>query len=354
MSRPDSAAPELPRRQILVGDAIKQLRGLPEESVDCVITSPPYFALRDYGQAGQLGAEASVQAWVAGLVDVAAELRRVLKPTGAIWLNVGDSYSRNEREGAPKKSLLLGPQRLAIALAEDGWLVRNYVIWAKRNPMPSSVGDRLSCGHETVLLLTRERRYYFDLDAIRVPALTEPRGGRSARTAYPPPDAVPYVARSPRVDLNYGLAGLKASGQDSHPLGKNPGDVWSLSTAAYRGAHFAVFPPDLVRTPLLATCPERLCRACGQPWQRARQRRDGRLLAVGPLQPGCGCRAGWTPGVVLDPFLGSGTTAVVAEQLQRDWLGVELNPAYAALAETRLAAARRRRSTGTADQENHT
>lgn len=338
MSRPEQA---LPRRQIIIGDATKQLRLLPPESVDCVITSPPYFALRDYGQPGQLGAEASVQQWVSEVVGVAAELRRILKDSGALWLNIGDGYSRHRREGAPRKSLLLGPQRLALALQDDGWLIRNYVIWAKRNPMPHSVGDRLTCGHETVLLLTKGPRYYFDLDAIRIPASTPLHDARTAtRTTYPPPHAVPYVRASPRVDLNRGLAGLKASGQESHPLGKNPGDVWSLSTAAYRGAHFAVFPAELVRRPLLATCPERLCVACGLAWRRSKQRLDGRLLPVGALRAACSCRAAWQPGVVLDPFIGSGTVAVVAEHQQRDWLGIELNPAYAALAERRLAAAR--------------
>ena len=164
---------ELPRRTFLVGDAAKCLRELPPDSVDCIITSPPYFALRDYQESGQIGQEADIDGWVRELVAVAAECRRVLKPEGALWLNVGDGYSRHQREGAAKKCLLLGPQRLALALQADGWLVRNWVIWAKRNPMPSSVGDRLSNSHETVLLLTRSPRCFFDLDAIRIPATTE-------------------------------------------------------------------------------------------------------------------------------------------------------------------------------------
>ena len=163
---------------------------------------------------------------------------------------------------------------------------------------------------------------------------------------------MPYVQRSPRIDLNHGLASLKATDQQSHPLGKNPGDVWQLATAAYRGAHSAVFPPDLVRRPLLATCPQRLCTACGQPWRRAQQRRDGRLLAVGPLRAGCRCQADWTAGVVLDPFMGSGTVALVAEQHQRDWLGIELNPVYVELAEARLRSARGYPPTSSARQGN--
>ncbi|GAA5158240.1 site-specific DNA-methyltransferase [Pseudonocardia eucalypti] len=335
------AAGDAPRRQFLCGDAVKRLRGLPEASIDCVITSPPYWAQRDYGVAGQIGAEPTVQGWVTELVGVAAELRRVLKPGGALWLNIGDGYSRHPREGAPRKSLLLGPQRLAVALQEDGWLVRNNVIWAKRNAMPSSVTDRLSCSHETILLLTQQPTYYFDLDAIRVPATTPRHSGRATqRAVYPPPAAAPQLHGSPRIDLNRGLASLKAAGQESHPLGKNPGDAWLLPTAAYRGAHFAVFPLDLVRRPLLATCPERLCTGCGVPWRRAQQRVNGRLLASGPLRAGCDCGGDWRPGIVLDPFMGAGTVALVAEQERRDWLGIELNPAYVELAQARLAQAR--------------
>jgi DNA modification methylase len=339
----DEAFATLPRRRILLGDASKQLRRLPAESVDCVVTSPPYFSLRDYGVDGQFGTEATIDDWVRELVTVAAEIRRVLKPTGSLWLNVGDGYSRHSREGAAKKSLLLGPHRLAVALAADGWLVRNHIVWAKRNAMPSSVGDRLTCSHETILLLTKQEHYYFDLDAIRVPATTGIAPGRPPRRmSYPPPSAVPYIVNSPRVDLNRGLGMLKSAGQQSHPLGKNPGDVWHLATAAYRGAHFAVFPGELVRRPLLATCPERLCVSCGQPWSRKLQRHAGRLLAIGPLRPGCDCGQEWRPGVVLDPFMGSGTVAIVAETHRRDWVGVELNPKYIALAEARIAGSRQR------------
>ena len=337
--------PPLPRRQFLFGDAVTRLRELPDGCIDCVITSPPYFALRDYESDGQIGAEPTVDDWVSALVGVARELRRVLRPTGAVWLNIGDGYSRHAREGAAKKSLLLGPQRLAVALQADGWLIRNQIIWAKRNPMPSSVRDRLSCTHETILLLTAQREYYFDLDAIRDIPRTPPRTpGRVARAVYPPPAAVPFVGNSPRVDLNQGLAALKADGSESHPLGKNPGDVWHLSTASYHGAHFATFPPQLIHRPILASCPERVCSGCGRPWQRAPQRQDGRLLATGALRADCTCNGEWLPGVVLDPFMGAGTVALVAEELGRDWIGVELNPAYGRLAQERLDRARKKRS----------
>jgi len=348
MSRAD-----LPRNHVLTGDARQRLRQLPDTSVDCVITSPPYFGLRDYGHDGQLGAEAHIDDWVKGLLDVARELARVLKPSGALWLNLGDGYSRHPREGASKKSLLLGPERVALALTDDGWLLRNKVIWAKTNPMPASVGDRLSCGHEVIYFFTRAPRYYFDLNAIRVPAVTLTHPGRTSRAShYPPPEAVPHAGRVPRVDLNRGLAALKAAGREHHPLGKNPGNVWAQASGHYRGAHFATFPVELVRRPLLATCPAQVCAACGIPWQRAAQRLHGRRLATGVLRPACGCHGSGNavsqPGVVLDPFLGSGTVALAAEQHGRDWVGIELNPVYAALAERRLAdfrAAREKKAT---------
>lgn len=334
-----------PRGRILVGDARQRLAELPAGSVDCVITSPPYFAMRDYGHAEQIGAESHVDAWAEDIAAVCTELWRVLVPGGSLWLNLGDGYARREQEGAQKKSLLLGPQRVALRLTRAGWLLRNQVIWAKRNPMPSSVGDRLSTTHEMIFFLTKQPRYYFDLDAIREPKQGKaPAAPSVARANYPPREAVPTIGNVPRIDLNHGLVGMKAEGRDTHPLGKNPGDVWSLATANYRGAHFATFPVELVRRPLLATCPERVCAGCGQPWRRAMQAINGRKLATGRLRADCACRAPSRPGVVLDPFIGAGTVAIAAEQHDRDWLGIELNPTYAALAERRLATWRENRS----------
>ncbi len=329
------------RNQILTGDVRDRLTEIPDASVHCIITSPPYWALRDYGHSDQLGTEHDVEAWVRDIVAVCQQLKRVLVPDGALWLNLGDSYSRHPREGAAKKSLLLGPQRVALWLTQAGWLLRNQVIWAKRNPMPSSVSDRLTTTHEMLYFFTKQPDYYFNLNAIRenTSGGHHPRAARAPQPNYPPRAAVPALGHgaSPRVDLNQGLAGMKATGRDSHPLGKNPGDVWTLATASYRGAHFATFPLELVQRPLLSTCPERVCDACGTPWRPAMQRINGRALATGPLHPDCACGAGWKPGLVLDPFLGSGTVAVAAEQHHRDWLGVELNPVYVALANQRLA-----------------
>lgn len=159
----------LPLNQILVGDARTVLDQLPENSVDCVVTSPPYFRLRNYGRSEQIGLERTVEGWVDELRLVTRGLARVLKPTGTFWLNLGDTYARHERDGAAPKSLLLGPERLALALLTDGWVLRNRVIWSKPNPTPSSVRDRLSCIHEVVYCFVRSRAYFYDLDAIRVP-----------------------------------------------------------------------------------------------------------------------------------------------------------------------------------------
>lgn len=328
----------VPLGRILVGDVRERLTELPDAAVDTVITSPPYWAMRDYGQDNQIGAEATVEAWAEQIAGVAAELARVLTPTGSLFLNLGDGYSRHRREGAPKKGLLLGPERVAAKLTRDGWLLRNKIIWAKANPMPFSGADRLTTTHEYLYFFTRQPRYHFDLDPIREPAASPSGHHRARRASYPPRDAVPSLGggHSPRIDLNQGLAGMKAAGRESHPLGKNPGDVWVIPTASYHGAHFATFPVELVRRPLLATCPERVCVECGQPWRRAPQRIDGRTLSTGPLRSVCG-HDDWRPGRVLDPFMGSGTVAVAAEQHGRDWLGVELNPEYAELAEKRLA-----------------
>ena len=287
-----------PRNRVLVGDALTRLRELPSGSIDCVITSPPYFGLRNYGVAGQLGAEARIEQWVTSLRAVCREIQRVLAPNGSLWLNLGDSYSRQESDGAAFKSLLLGPERVALALTADGWLLRNKVIWAKTNPMPSPVRDRLSCTHEYLYFFTKQSRYFFDLDAIREPT-------RSRRPVRPYARASLPISARGRLAAGgqSGLVDMARSGQAGHPLGKNPGDVWQVGTSAYRGAHFATFPPELVRRPLLAGCPEFVCAGCGQPVPRERA---------------CECRAPRRPGLVLDPFFGTGTVALVAREHRRD------------------------------------
>jgi len=328
----------LPRNQILVGDARHVLDTLPAESLDCVITSPPYFRLRNYQHGRQIGLENHVDDYVHELLLVARKLARVLKSSGAMWLNLGDTFSRTLAQGAPEKSLVLAPERLALELTNDGWILRNKVIWAKTNPMPTSVRDRLSCTHDVVYFFVRERRYFFDLDAIRMPYTSRPSGRARKGSAW----SVPANWRGPSVGSHTGLDRLKAQGLVGHALGKNPGDVWPLATAGYHGAHHSVFPEKLVERPLLATCPEKVCTSCGKPWLREPFKRLGHLAVAGELRASCDCHAAAQPGIVLDPFIGSGTIAAAATRLGRHWLGIELNPAFVSMADERLRQLRRR------------
>jgi DNA modification methylase len=304
---------------VLVGDALDQLRTLPTASIDLVLTSPPWFALRNYDVEGQIGLEESVDEWVNRLRVVMIEIRRVLVPTGSVWLDLGDTYSRHSRSGAPAKSLLLSPERLALAMLEDGWILRNKQIWWKTNPMPDAVQDRLTNTYDIVFHFTKKAQYFYDLDAIRIP-------------------------------------------HDGNLVGKNPGDVIRLPAANYRGAHFATFPEQLVERPILASCPLRVCTKCGLPWTRGRvesiilgnrkpasqpdrfvRRYSGSWITLrqpGPLLPGCACNASTRPGLVLDPFFGTGTVGAVAQRLGRDWLGIEINPEYAELAWRRIGRSR--------------
>jgi site-specific DNA-methyltransferase (adenine-specific) len=323
----------LPRNVILAGDAREVVPGLLAESVDCVVTSPPYFHLRDYDLGpDQIGQEAAVQGWVENLRQLCRELYRVLKPSGSLWLNLGDTYSRHHRLGAPAKSLLLAPERLALGLIEDGFTLRNRVVWQKPNPLPEAVTDRLSSTYELVYFFSKQRRYFFDLDAIRIPH----RSGKGEYRGRPTESGRTYQGG------NRGLGRLKAAGRVGHPNGKNPGDVWTLPTALDREGHFATFPTALVEPAIRATCPERICVQCDSAWTRpvrtftlhtaegTRSRRE-----VGELRR-CDCFAPSRPGLVLDPFFGTGTVGVAAAQLGRDWLGIELSAHYRELARRRL------------------
>lgn len=291
------------------GDALEVLRGLPDASVDCCVTSPPYFGLRDYGIAGQYGLEESPAEYVETMRALFSEVRRVLADDGTLWLNIGDSYnayngnrgasssgfSRNEplpelpkgagltAKGLPAKNLLGIPWRVAFALQDDGWTLRNDIIWAKPNGMPESVKDRLSTRHEYVFLFSKSRRYWFDLDPIREPYASEP--GREGRN---------YMR---------GQKAMRAVGPNSGAYsegGRNPGDVWTIATQPFSEAHFAVMPVALADRAIQA-----------------------------------GCKPG---GTVLDPFSGSGTTGLAAARHGRKYVGIDLNAEYLDLSlRTRLA-----------------
>ncbi|MER6092486.1 DNA-methyltransferase [Streptomyces bluensis] len=317
---------------LLLGDAHGVLCELPDESVDCIVTSPPYYGLRDYGTPGQYGLEETPAAYVEQMRQVFAEARRVLTNDGTLWLNLGDSYSSgqgalntgfNERwhgegtggqrkqekgrpsrrrdgaqvaaarrsvTGMPAKNLLMIPERVAIALQDDGWILRNKIVWHKTNAMPSSVQDRLSNRYEHLFLFSKSERYWFDLDPIREPHTMRPQRRPSGHKTRQKLGVLPAqtFSTSQRDD----------PGVDGHPLGRNPGDVWAIPTRPYTAAHFAVFPIDL---------PIRCIKA--------------------------GCKP---DGVVLDPFSGSGTTGEAARKLGRKYLGIDLNSAYHDLAKQRF------------------
>ncbi len=280
------------RDRILCGDARELAAGLAPAIADCIVTSPPYFGHRAYsGDARELGREASPAAYVERLVACLEALRPVLKPTGTLWLNLGDTY----RDGR-----LLGvPWRVAIALQDAGWILRSDIVWHKPNAMPHPVRSRPTTDHEYVFLFSREARYFYDADAIREPHITfsetsRMRGGRRH---------LGVRGGTPEAGKNRGNGNLHDARWDQafHPLGRNRRTVWSVPLGKFPGAHFAVFPEGLVEPCIKAGCP-----------------------------PG---------GLVLDPFMGAGTTALVARRLGRSFLGLELVPEYVALAERRLAAA---------------
>jgi site-specific DNA-methyltransferase (adenine-specific) len=318
-----------PRNTVIEGDAEVMLPRLAPASVDCVVTSPPYFRARRYAAGpAELGQEEHVDAWVERLRRISAEVAQVLVPTGSYWLNVGDLYSRHVRLGAPPKSLLLGPERLVRGLLTDGWLVRNRVAWVKSTPLPSPVTDRLTNGWEYVLHLVRQRDYFYDLDAIRLPLKSKAKPGGATVT----PAAVLGELAGPRA----GLARLAREGRSGHPLGKNPTDVWTLQPGRRVESLHATFPEALVRRPILATAPKHVCMGCDRAWRRS-TRKVTYLAGKPQSRPfvPCGCQAPTRPGLVLDPFAGSGTTLKVARSLGRDALGIELNPEFAALARRR-------------------
>jgi len=497
----------LPLNQVIVGDCTEVMAGWPEDSIDLVVTSPPYWGLRDYGSEtikmwggdpecehewaeetasfnkqggegkqstnlgtlrgedqksdfcsecgawrGSLGLEPHPQLFIDHLAEICLEIKRVLKPSGTFWINLGDSYASMKgkcynpgggatslpqdafkeltREQNPNrmlksdggwlqpKQLLMIPARVAIALQHDGWILRNDIIWHKPNHMPSSVKDRLTCAYEHVFLFAKARRYYFDLDAIRKPhsastiqRVTQPnvmnqqggekqialrgkkkspkdRGSRSADMVkslaekyqgkfdgigeesekYGSPRA--RTQRRRKSDENYPY--LVEHHHDEnfyHPKGKNPGDLWRIPTTPFPGAHFATFPPKLIKPIVKAGCPRWICSRCGKPRTRITEPKftlhTGEteskylkgtsanrlaLLRQAAREQGveyvneretagwsdCGCGADWVGGVVLDPFAGSGTALRVARRLGRRFIGIEINPEYAEMAEKRI------------------
>ena len=364
---------------VVCADALDYLRTLPDESVNCIITSPPYYGLRDYGADGQLGLENTPEQYVTRLVAIFAEARRALRSDGTCWIVLGDSYAGSGRgptghnglgnqtqrqgfdsppvsipHGLKPKDLIGIPWRVAFALQADGWWLRSDIIWAKPNPMPESVRDRPTKAHEYVFLLTRSATYWYDAEAIAEPSSNNSHGGGQAHGTR-------YMQQSGRNDGNRAMGIVTVS--------HNRRTVWTVSTEPTPFAHFATFPQKLIEPMVLAGCPARVCAKCGAPWEQVIERkaqeyneREGaaqRLRCAGAIaggtkkvtlgkthlvkrniigwQPACACDADTRPGIVCDPFMGSGTTALVARQLGRHFLGCDVNAEYVALANERLA-----------------
>lgn len=402
------------------GDALQVLRTLPDASVHCAITSPPYFGLRDYGVAGQIGLESTVDEWLRALVAVFDQVRRVLRDDGTFWLNIGDSYASSGRGGQgelgamrgrsivgarldrtrtsdgrfrPKQRMAL-PQRLLLALIDAGWWFRDEIIWNKKAPMPESCRDRCTMSHEHLLMLTKRARYFWDGEAIREPVSgnAHPRGDgrtprgwdtgegdhRKKRGNYEPSGARSSTfGRGPgwrvkQVNVGDAFGGLLTT--------RNKRSVWTLGPEPFAGAHFATFPTGLVEPCVLAgTSAAGCCASCGAPLRRvvrkgkpdlehqracggdasgeyhgeatkdfAGARAENASAVKARILAGlcdretlfwvstCGCAAGIESCTVLDPFAGSGTTGVVAVRHRRRFVGIEINPDYAAIARERI------------------
>jgi DNA modification methylase len=300
--------------RIILGDCIEGMKTLPDGCVQTCITSPPYFGLRDYGGGdSEIGQEDTVNGYVQKMVEVFREVRRILRDDGTLWLNLGDSYmaaknvapppqtiggqrgmpsdfvpgNRKDQKGLKTKDLIGIPWRVAFALQADGWYLRQDIIWHKPNPMPESVEDRCTKSHEYIFLLSKKPKYYYDKDAISEPLAypNEKRRPRGSKGAW---------------EIDGREQGENGGGKpyDGYPTRKNKRSVWTVNAKGYKGAHFAVYPENLIEPCVLAGCPK--------------------------------------DGTVFDPFTGSGTTAVVALKNGRNYIGTELNSEYVKIAEERI------------------
>jgi site-specific DNA-methyltransferase (cytosine-N4-specific) len=286
------------------------MQDFPNESIDMCLTSPPYWGLRDYGHGGQYGLEKTPEEYIDKMISVFHEVKRVLKKEGTLWLNIGDTYFSKTDASSPfpsrpaqkdkyvmgdyrfsgmkEKCLCMIPERLAWSLIQDGWILRNKIVWYKPNGMPSSVTDRFSNKWEYIFLFSKSQKYYFDLDAVREATISPP-GTSSSDKGF-----VSNVTEH---------SSLRRLNQDTvrqwHPLGKNPGDVFKIPTQPFPEAHFAVFPPKLCEKPIKAGCPE--------------------------------------GGIVLDPFCGAGTTLYMAQEMKRNYIGIDINQEFIKMSDKRTA-----------------
>lgn len=273
---------------IICDDAVAGLSRLPADIADAIVTSPPYYSQRDYSHPCQIGNEETPDAYVDRLISVLRECHRILKPQGTVWLNVGDKYENGQ---------LLGmPWRLALAMQRDGWILRSDIIWHKSNAMPSSVKNRPTCDHEYVFFFAKDSEYYFDGDAIREPHVTFTGNSRmmGGRNHFG------KIGGTPEIGKNAGNSNLHRARWDQafHPKGRNKRTVWEVPLSKFPDAHFAVFPEKLIEPCILAGTPE--------------------------------------GGLILDPFIGSGTTALVSLRLRRHFIGIDCSEQYCEMARSRI------------------
>lgn len=385
--------------RLILGDCLEQLKKLESNSVQCIVSSPPYYGLRDYGVDGQIGLEESPQAYITKLVEVFREARRVLKDDGTLWLNLGDSFAsdmkggggsnqetmtisgsksyiidgqhygaRKFNHGLKPKDLMMIPARVAIALQDDGWWIRSEIIWYKPNPMPESVTDRPTKAHEMIYLLTKSARYFYDNEAVREAANNDSGFAKQRENCnskkYPHPEGV-VLGR--KTDPHGGLT------QSGNEPTRNLRSVWNIATRPFSEAHFATFPLEIPLRCIKAGTSERgECPHCGKAWVRAveREKSDGptweqrkangdksgnrelngvylgekssphlgtSIATTIGFTPQCQCPAHEpVHQTVLDPFNGAATTGVAALLLNRNYIGLELNPDYLEISRKRL------------------
>jgi DNA modification methylase len=381
------------RARVFLGDCVETLRQLPEKSVHCVVTSPPYYGLRDYGVPGQIGLEDTLPEYLSRIVEVFTEVHRVLRDDGVLWLNLGDSYagswgaqSRGESPleggstlatrqisvapqrgtktgslkrtpGIKRKDLMGVPWRVAFALQDAGWYLRSEVIWHKPNPTTESACDRPSRSHETLFLLSKEPTYYYDAYAVREPAVYGGATVKSPASWDTEPGThgtIHRFGRAQRKVTDYVQSDTRAQRT-----------VWTIPTQPFAGGHFAAYPEDLVRPCILSgSSAHGCCSVCGNPAKRLVDKKrvatrtgdttkatgkrftdgnrdPGRHISIQSSQgwePTCKCKSEVVPCTVLDPFSGAGTTGLVSLKSWRNYIGIELNEQYVRLSRDRLDA----------------
>jgi len=411
---------------IIQGDVLEKVKEIPDESIDCIVTSPPYWGLRDYGVAGQWGLEPTFHEWIKKMLQLTAELKRVLKKTGVCWIDIGDTYASDGKVGGDidldpgmdinrgrgriipgtyqTKCLCMIPERLALGIIDQGWILRNKIIWHKPNAMPASVTDRFKNSYEIVYMFSKQKKYWFDLDSVRVPMKESTINrleyswdtSKISKGDMYGENKIGQRAKGNRSLKEINL-GMKAKKQDNVPsknanlykgfnercevqgsniAGANPGDVWTIATQPFSEAHFATFPEKLIEPMIRASCPREVCVKCGFIRERIIKHESPQMGVDIPadfseesfaynigLSKNSGLRStnkgewykwkaghpdetiGWTSckcnvefkaGIVLDPFFGSGTVGVVAQKLNRHWLGIELKQEYIQMALDRI------------------